>query len=182
MAAYVLSAHAIVDLDTIWQYVAEESGIVAADHLEQQFQSAMMKVAEAPGMGHTSAGGQTARRAVLCGSQLLDRVQSGRVAGRDSPRRSRRAGFGDHRHPRTARLAIALYAPHLPPGFPHGQHPLDIGSDLLDPADPEVPAENVECLRTNVRPFPSGSVTGASAWAMGRISSSTVPSCSQAYS
>jgi plasmid stabilization system protein ParE len=52
MKQYQLTLAADSDLDEIWQYVAHDSSVAAADKLEDELHEAMLRLAEMPGMGH----------------------------------------------------------------------------------------------------------------------------------
>jgi plasmid stabilization system protein ParE len=52
MAAYVLSAEALQDLQDIWDFIASDN-VTAADRLEDEFFEAFERLAERPLMGHT---------------------------------------------------------------------------------------------------------------------------------
>ncbi len=52
MSGYVVTPLADADLDEIWEYVAKNGSVEAADRLEEQLHAAMERLAETPGMGH----------------------------------------------------------------------------------------------------------------------------------
>jgi|ERR1700722_12337058 len=52
MSDYVVSEKARIDLQLIWEYIAQNSA-EAADKVQNDFQSAMRRLAWMPGMGHT---------------------------------------------------------------------------------------------------------------------------------
>jgi plasmid stabilization system protein ParE len=52
MRAYRLTPAADADLDELWQYIALQSGTTAADRLEAELHDAMLRLAQAPGIGH----------------------------------------------------------------------------------------------------------------------------------
>jgi len=51
MAAYLLSAEALQDLQDIWNFIASDNA-EAADTLENEFFEAFGRLAQRPGMGH----------------------------------------------------------------------------------------------------------------------------------
>ncbi len=52
MSRHILSDHAKLDLQQIWNYIAEDN-IDAADRVRDELRSAMRQLAETPGIGHT---------------------------------------------------------------------------------------------------------------------------------
>lgn len=52
MSGYLLTPAADADLDEIWLYVADSSGAVPADALEDELHTAMHRLGESPGIGH----------------------------------------------------------------------------------------------------------------------------------
>src|SRR5690242_6411404 len=51
MSQYILSRRAKVDVQQIWNHIADEN-IDAADKVKDELRSAMRKLAEMPGLGH----------------------------------------------------------------------------------------------------------------------------------
>lgn len=51
MKRFVLTEQAEVDVDEIWEYIAENN-IDTADRIREQLYAAMQKLADMPGMGH----------------------------------------------------------------------------------------------------------------------------------
>jgi len=52
MSGYLLTPAADADLEEIWQYVSENSGVSRANALEDELHAAMHRLGESPGMGH----------------------------------------------------------------------------------------------------------------------------------
>ncbi len=52
MSGYQLTPQADADLDELWAYVSANSGVVAANRLEDELHAAMHRLAKMPGMGH----------------------------------------------------------------------------------------------------------------------------------
>jgi plasmid stabilization system protein ParE len=53
MSQYILAPLADADISDILLYVLKQSGLAAADRLEEEFHEAMQRIAEAPGTGHS---------------------------------------------------------------------------------------------------------------------------------
>lgn len=54
MSRYILSRRATVDVQQIWNHIAEDN-IDAADRVRNDLRAAMRRLAEMPGMGHRRA-------------------------------------------------------------------------------------------------------------------------------
>lgn len=52
MPRYRISPRARADLDEIWRYLAQESGIARAEHILEEIRRAVVRLSEMPGMGH----------------------------------------------------------------------------------------------------------------------------------
>jgi toxin ParE1/3/4 len=63
MSRYLLTRAADEDMDSIWRYVADQTGPRAADRLEDRLHRTMERLAEAPGIGHerTDLAGESLR-------------------------------------------------------------------------------------------------------------------------
>lgn len=55
MSGYLLTLAADADLEEIWQFVRENSGVARADGLEDELHTAMHRLGDAPGIGHLRA-------------------------------------------------------------------------------------------------------------------------------
>jgi toxin ParE1/3/4 len=55
MSRYVLTPAADRDVRDIVAYIAEQSGMAAADRLDEELHTAMGRLAETPGLGHVRA-------------------------------------------------------------------------------------------------------------------------------
>lgn len=53
MSGYLLTPAADADLDEIWRYVSEASGVLRANVLEDELHAAMHRLGRSPGMGHS---------------------------------------------------------------------------------------------------------------------------------
>ncbi|HUO10684.1 MAG TPA: type II toxin-antitoxin system RelE/ParE family toxin [Phycisphaerae bacterium] len=76
MKQLIVTNPAINDLDEIWNHIASDS-VEAADHVEAEFHAAMLKLCEAPWLGHqrSDVRNQTVRFWVVYSYLIAYRVE-----------------------------------------------------------------------------------------------------------